>query len=67
MFSVPVHQPIAFDTAIVKALDLAGVPGIALDGVNALPVRADQKPYIFDCGLGTRAQHPNRGGIYWRR
>ena len=48
MFSVPVHQPIAFDTAIVKgiALDLAGVPGIALDGVNALPVRADQKPYI---------------------
>jgi hypothetical protein len=46
MFSVPVHQPVAFDTAVVKgiALYLASVPGIALDGINALPVRADHKP-----------------------
>ena len=48
MCSVPIHQAVPFDTAIVKgvAFYLASVPGIALDGVNALPVRADYKPYM---------------------
>jgi hypothetical protein len=45
---IPVHQPIAFDTGIVNgiALYLASVAGIALDGIDALPVSPDNKPYM---------------------
>ena len=45
---IPVHQPIAFDTGVIDgvALYLAGVAGIALDGIDALPVRPDNKPYM---------------------
>ena len=44
--SVPVHQPVPFDTGIVKgiALNLAGVAGIALNGIDAAFVPADNKP-----------------------
>lgn len=45
---IPVHQPIAFDTGVIDgvALYLAGVAGIALDGIDALPVRSDNKPHM---------------------
>jgi hypothetical protein len=46
--SVPVHQPVPFDTGIVKgiALNLAGVAGIALHGIDAAFVPADNKSYM---------------------
>ena len=42
---IPVHQPIAFDTGVIDgvALYLAGVAGIALDGIDAASVCADNK------------------------
>jgi len=45
---VPVHQSVAFDTGIIKgiALYLASVAGIALYGVDAVSVCANDKPYM---------------------
>ena len=46
--ALPVHQPVAFDTLIVKviALYLAGVAGIALNGIDAAFVPAKHKPHM---------------------
>ncbi|CCL09946.1 exported hypothetical protein [Clostridioides difficile T61] len=46
--ALPVHQPVAFDTLIVKviAFYLAGVAGIALNGIDAAAVPAKHKPHM---------------------
>ena len=46
--ALPVHQPVAFDTLIVKvvALYLAGVAGISLNGIDAASVPAKHKPHM---------------------
>ena len=41
-------RPVPFDTLIVHiiAFNLAGVAGIALNGIDAAPVGADNKPHM---------------------
>ena len=53
MFLVPIHQPVPFDTGIVKgiALYLAGVARIALNGVNAASVCAYHKPDVVGASV----------------
>lgn len=60
-------------TAAVCVLCLAAALAVLADfggihwGCSYVPLYGMRRGAIFDCGLGTRAQHPNRGGIYWRR
>ena len=48
LFLVPVHQPVALDTGVIDgvALYLAGVAGIALNGIDAAAVPAKHKPHM---------------------
>ena len=48
LVGLPIHQPIPFDTLIVQvvAFYLAGVAGIALHGVDAASVCADNNAYM---------------------
>jgi hypothetical protein len=50
---VPIHQPVPFDTGIVKgiALYLAGVARIALNGVNAASVCAYHKSDVVGASV----------------